>query len=120
MTTGYLSRLVKTTGAEVSVVKNNYPYRDVFRTADLSVGALTATYQRINRFVFSGAGATSPVDLAKRVAPGKEQEFLIHFYVLFESGAISVGQGFALAVRQMADPVSSVLYKRLMALKKIL
>ena len=120
LTTGYLSRLVKTTGAEVAVVKNKYPYREVFRAADLSVGALTATYQRINRFVFSGAGATSPVDLAKRVSPGNEKEFLIHFYVLFESGSVSVGQGFALAVRQMSDPSASVLYKRLMALKKIL
>lgn len=120
LTTGYLSRLVKTTGAEVAVVKNNYPYREVFRTADLSVGALTATYQKINRFVFSGAGATSPVDLAKRISGGKEEEFLIHFYILFEIGAISVGQGFALAVRQMSDPVGSVLYKRLMALKKII
>ena len=120
LTVGYVSRLVKATGAEVLVVKNNYPYCDIFRKADLSLGALTATYQKISRFVFSGAGAASPVDLARRLSEGKCEEFLIHFYILFEMGALSVRQGFALAVRQMGDPASSVLYKRLMALKKIL
>ena len=120
LTTGYVSRLVKSTGAEVSVVKNRYPYADVFKKVDLSLNALTATYQKINKFIFSGAGAASPVDLAKRISAGGEEEFLIHFYVLFEAGAISVGQGFALYARQMSDPAASVLYKRLMALKKIL
>ena len=120
LTTGYVSRLVKSTGAEVSVVKNRYPYADVFKRVDLSLNALTATYQKINKFIFSGAGAASPVDLAKRISAGGEEEFLIHFYVLFEAGAISVGQGFALYARQMSDPAASVLYKRLMALKKIL
>ena len=120
LTTGYVSRLVKATGAEVAVVKNRYPYRDAFKNADISVAALTATYQKINKFIFSGAGATSPVDLAKRLSAGKEEEFLVHFYILYEAGAISVGQGFALYARQMGDPAASVLYKRLMALKKIL
>ena len=120
LTTGYVSRLVKATGAEVAVLKNRYPYKDVFKCADLSVGALTATYQKVNKFIFSGAGATSPVDLAKRLSAGREEEFLVHFYILYEIGAISVGQGFVLSARQMSDPAASVLYKRLMALKKML
>ncbi len=120
LTTGYVSRLAKTTGAEVCVVKSSYPYSETFKNADISEKSLTETYQKISRFVFSGAGASSPVDLAKRVASGKEKDFLICFYVLFEIGAIGVGQGFSLSLRPMGDVASSVLYKRLLALKRIL
>ena len=120
LTTGYVSRLSKTTGAEIVVVKNNYPYRDLFRAADLSESALNQTHQALRRFVMSGGGASSPIDLAKRLGSGKEAQFLTHFYILFECGAVSVGQGFVLSVRPIDDLYASVLYKRLLALKKTL
>ena len=120
MTTQELLIKAKNAKAEISVVKNNYPYKEAFRVVDLSSEAIYSTYKLIERFVFSGGGASSPLDLASRVAVGTEVDFLIRFYILFELGAISVGQGFALALRPIPDLSESVLYKRISALKKIL
>ena len=120
LTTGYVSRLTKATGGDVIVVKNNYPYKEIFRAVDLSVDAIQAVYRKIERLIFSGGGASSPIELATRLSEGKEAEFLIAFYVLFESGALSVGQGFSLSLRPFPDLFSSLLYKRLLALKKVL
>ena len=107
----------KETGAEVFVVKDNYPFAEIFRNADLSDEAMTDTYQRIRKFVFSAGAALSPLDLMRKVAPG-DLSFLLRFYMLFESGSVSVGQNFALSPQPMRDPADSLLYRRVCALKK--
>ncbi len=118
LTTGYAAKLFKATGAEIYIVKDNYPYTDLFRKMDLSVDALSNTYQTLRRFVYSGNGAASPVELMGKVAPSDPYTFLTHFYILYQSGSISVGQGFVITLRPFVDPAESLLYRRLSALKK--
>ena len=120
LTTGYIARLYKTSGAEIVVVKQNYPYKDVFRAVDISQEALLSTYKSVERLIRSGGGATSPMELAGRIAYGSEKDFLIRFYILYDLGAISIGKGFALAMRPIPDLVNSRLYKRILKLKQSL
>lgn len=120
ITTGYIARLYKTSGAEIVVVKQNYPYKDVFRAVDISQEALLSTYKSVERLIRSGGGASSPMDLAGRIAFGSEKDFLIQFYILYDLGAISIGKGFALAMRPIPDLVNSRLYKRILKLKQSL
>lgn len=117
LTKGYVARLKKETQAEIYVLKDHYPYADIFRRVNLSSQAIAGAYEALKRFIYAGSGAASPVDLAMRLSPADPYSFLICFYVLFESGSISVGQGFALALRSFSDPANSLLYRRLSALK---
>ena len=118
LTKGYVARLAKNSGAEIYVAKDRYPYQGIFKNADLSVESIRATYERIGRFLYAGSGASSPLDLAERLSPTDPYLFLLHFYILFETGAISVGQGFAFSVRGFVDPAESLFFRRLSALKK--
>ena len=120
LTTAYLARLAKASGAEIVVVKNNYPYKDVFRDVDLSPDAILSTYKNVERLIRSGGGATSPMDLAGRVAYNDEKNFLIRFYILYDLGAISIGKGFSLSMRPIPDLTNSLFYKRIMMLKRTL
>lgn len=118
LTKGYVARLAKTTGASVYVVTDRYPYRDRFREADLSPEAVSASYQQIKEFLFMGNGATSPIDLTQKIAPKDPFAFLIHFYTLYECGALRIGQGFRLYPQSIGDLSASTLYRRIVALKK--
>ena len=118
LTKGYVARLAKATNAEICVVKDAYPFQEIFRTVDLSDAAFKATYESIRRFVYSGSGAVSPMELAEKLAPDHLPDFLVRFYSLYESGSISIGTGFSIALRPFSDPGGSILYRRICALKK--
>lgn len=120
LTTGYPARLQKTSNADIVVVKKNQPYKEVFRAVDLSIDAFKDTYDRVKRLVFSGGGAASPMELASRLAPNDEKHFLIRFYILYKLDAISIGKGFALAFHPIPDLSGSILYERIMMLKRSL
>ena len=116
LTTGYPSRLKKTTGAEIYVLKDRFPYEDLFRRADVSEKAILDTFQKIKRFVFSGGKATSPIDLMRKIE-AEDMGFMLRFCILYDGGALSIGQNFALLPQINCDPAESVLYRRVLSLK---
>ena len=115
--TGYAARLAKETGAEVYVVKDRYPFADLFRRADLSEQALSDTFVKIKRFLFSGGRALSPIDLMHKIEPN-DVTFLLHFCILFDGKAFSIGDNFSLSPQATNTLADSVLYRRALALKK--
>ena len=120
LTKGYVARLAKMTDAEIVVVRENFPYQDVFRSIDLSNEALYNAYKRIERLIFAGGGASTPVDLARKLSEGSEKEFLIYLYILYNAECISIGNGCEITMRKYVYPTESVLFNRILSLKRIL
>ena len=115
--TGYISYLNKHTGAEVFVVTDNYPYPDVIKGIDLSYEAVEKTFQKIRSFVYSGNGASGPMDLFEKLHTENIYQTIAHFHVLFDCGSIGVETGFILSIGKAPELASSTIYKRLLALK---
>ena len=116
LTTGYPARLAKTTGAEIYVVKERFPFTELFRRADVSEIAILDTLQKIKRFLFSGGRASSPTDLMKKIE-ADDVGFLLRFCILYDGGALSIGQNFALSPQSADGLADSVLYRRVSFLK---
>ena len=116
LTTGYPSRLAKNTGAEICVVKDRFPFIDLFRRADVSERALSDTFQKIKHFLFSGGRAISPVDLMRKVE-ANDVGFLLRFSILYDGKALSVGQNFSISPQTMGALADSVFYRNVLTLK---
>lgn len=118
LTKGYISYLAKHTDAEIYVVKDNYPFRDIIAKTDLSREGVEKAYCDIRSFVFSGNAAASPLEFFEKFPAQDVYALIAHFYVLYESGSLKVGQGFSLSPQKWAEPSSSTIYRRLLALQK--
>ncbi|MCR4725741.1 MAG: single-stranded-DNA-specific exonuclease RecJ [Clostridia bacterium] len=116
LTKGYISHLSKISNAEIYVVTDNYPFKQIFASIDFSRDSLFVAYGAIRRFVFSGNAAASPIELASKTA-SSAAAFLAKFYALYESGSLKIGQGFALSPQEFREPSDSLLYRRICALK---
>ena len=118
LTKGYISYLAKHTDAEIYVVKDNYPFRAEIARTDLSFEGIEKTYRAIRSFVFSGNAAASPMEFFEKFPADNIYALISHFYVLYESGSLKVGQGFSLSPQNWTEPSASTIYRRLLALRK--
>ncbi len=117
LTKGYLAYLNKISNAELFVVTDRYPFKEIFSAIDLSRESIYAAYSNVKKFVFSGNAASTPIDLASKTA-SSVAAFLAKFYTLYESGSLKIGQNFALLPQEFKEPSDSVLYRRITALSK--
>ena len=115
--TGYISFLNKHTSAEIFVVTDNYPFLDLLKGIDLSPEALDNTFRLLRSFVYSGNGASNPMELFKKLQTENVYQTIAHFHILFDCGAIRVDSGFVLSIGAAPDLGTSTIYKRLLALK---
>jgi len=114
---GYISYLNKHTDAEICVVTDNYPFVDRLSSLDITSQAIERTYHAIRSFVYSGNGASSVVDLLMKIPAVEPYTFISHFYILYDCGAIKIGNGFSMTFQNNFDLSLSVLYRRLLAVK---
>ena len=118
LTKGYITYLNKHVSAEIFVVTDNYPFKDELADVEFSPAAVESSFGKIKSFVFSGNVAMSPIDLVRTLAPASPYSFLSHFYALYESGALKIGNGFAIYPQSFRDPNESTVFRRLAALKR--